>query len=321
MVNEDILHFLKRKPVYISGEEISKDLGISRAAVWKRIQELREFGYDITAVPHLGYKFLSSPDRLFPWEIQYHLKNKFIAKDIHYYPSLPSTMEKAMELALEGTAEGTLVIAEGQTKGKGRMGRAWFSPKYKGIYFSLVIRPKISPQQAPLLTLISALAVCQSLKRFGFEAQIKWPNDILLNNHKIAGILTELNAEMDMVYAVIIGVGINVNNKKESLPSAATSLSEVKSGEFKRLDLLQSVLRCFEKEYNQFQKHGVDQALDKCRTFSATLGQRVKLNTSGQKPEVYGEALDIDRNGGLLIRQDSGIIERVMAGDIIHCKR
>lgn len=322
MVNEEILYFLKKSPGYVSGEEISQELGKSRAAVWKHIQELRDLGYDIAAVPHLGYRLLSSPDRLFSWEIKHHLKNRFIAKEIYYYESLSSTMDKAAELALEGAPEGTLVIAEGQTKGKGRMGRVWLSPKYKGIYFSLIIKPKILPQQAPVLTLICAVAICQALKQqLRLEAQIKWPNDIFLKNKKIGGILTELSAEMDIVHAIIVGVGINVNNEKKTLPYSAGSLKEITGSQITRLSLLQGILHCLEEEYLQFQKQGVVKILDKWRHFSLTLGRRVRLSTSTKKPQLVGEAMDIDCDGGLLIRQDSGLIERVMAGDIIHCKR
>lgn len=301
---------------------MSKELGMTRAAIWKHIHELRDFGYDITAVPHLGYRLLSCPDRLFPWEIRYHLKNKFIGKSVYYCETLPSTMDRAMELALQGASEGTLIIAEGQTKGRGRMGRQWLSPKYEGIYFSLIIKPKILPQQAPILTLISAVAICQAIgQHLSLAAQIKWPNDILINNRKVAGILTELSAEMDIVHAVIVGVGINVNNEKKSLPYSAASLKEMAGGEVNRLALLKTLLRCFEEKYIQFQKQGVEEILDKWRHFSATLGRRVKLSISGSRLQLVGEAVDIGQDGGLLIRNDSGLIERVMAGDIIHCKR
>ena len=322
MVNEELLCIFKKRQGYVSGEEISGNLGITRTAIWKHVQELRNLDYDITAVPHLGYRLLSCPDRFFPWEIKHILKNKFIGKTIYYYESLPSTMDRAMDLAFKDTPEGTLVIAEGQTKGRGRMGRTWQSCKYKGIYFSLIFKPRIPPQQAPVLTLISAVAICQGLKQqLSLETQIKWPNDILLNNKKIGGILTELSAEMDIVHAVIVGVGINVNNEKKSLPYTASSLKEITGCEISRLSLLQSILSCFEEKYLQFQKQGVENILDEWRHFSATLGKRVRLCMSGQRPQIIGEAVDIDHDGGLLIRQDSGLVERVVAGDIIHCKR
>lgn len=322
MVNQELLYILKKRSAYVSGEEVSGELGMSRAAIWKHIQELRSLGYDITAVPHLGYRLLSSPDRFFPWEIKYLLKNKFIGKTIYYYETLPSTMDRAMDLALNGVPEGTLVIAEGQTKGRGRMGRLWLSSKYKGIYFSLIIKPKILPQQAPVLTLISAVAICEGLKHeLGVGVQIKWPNDILLNNKKIGGILTELSAEMDIVHAIIVGVGINVNNEKKTLPDSASSLREIIGYRANRLRLLQSILSCFEQRYLQFQKQGVASILNKWRHYSTTLGRRVSLGSSRQRQQLVGEAVDIDYDGSLLIRQDSGLIQKVTAGDIIHCKQ
>jgi len=322
MLNEEILYFLKKTTGYVSGEDISRELNISRTATWKHIQELRNLGYDIAAVPHLGYRLLSSPDRLFPQEIKHGLKNKFIGKAIYHYESLPSTMDRAMDLVFKGAAEGTLVIAEGQTKGRGRLNRLWVSAKYKGIYFSLVIRPKILPQQAPVLTLISAVAICEGLKQeLGIEAQIKWPNDILLDNKKIGGILTELSAEMDIVHAIIVGVGINVNNDKKTLPALASSLKEITGAKINRLSLLQGILSCFEERYRQFQKQGMQGILDRWCHLSSTLGKRVKLTANRQKPALIGEAVDIERDGSLLIRQDSGLIERIIAGDIVHCKQ
>jgi BirA family biotin operon repressor/biotin-[acetyl-CoA-carboxylase] ligase len=166
------------------------------------------------------------------------------------------------------------------------------------------------------------VAICEALgQQLSLRAQIKWPNDILLNNKKIGGILTELSAEMDIVHAIIVGVGINVNNEKNNLPYSASSLKEITGRQLERLSLLQGILHCFEEEYVQFQKQGVKQIMDKWRHFSATLGRRVRLRTGGLRSHIVGEAADIDRDGGLLIRLDSGLIERVMAGDIIHCKR
>ena len=322
MDNEKLLRILKSRSVHISGEEISHHLGITRAAIWKHIHELKDLGYDIAAVPHLGYRLLSCPDRLFPWEVKYQLKNQFIGKSIYYHDTLSSTMDIAADLAFNNAAEGTIVIAEGQTKGKGRMGRTWISHKYKGIYFSLIIKPKIPPHQSPILTLISALVICEALKKeLGLQAQIKWPNDILLNNKKIAGILTELNAETDVVHAIVIGVGINVNNDNRNLPHTASSLKEAVGNTINRLNLLKTILRCFEAEYLAFQKQGVDRILDRWRHFSLTLGKRVKLSLNINKPQLVGEAVDIDADGALLIRKDSGLMERVVAGDIIHCKQ
>lgn len=320
MNTEKILYYLKDKTTYVSGEEISRHLGISRASLWKHIQEIRDLGYQIIAVPHLGYQLLSWPDRLFPWEVKYSLNNKIVGKTIYYYESLSSTMDIALDLGLKGAPEGTLVIAEGQHKGRGRMSRPWLSPKYKGIYFSLIIKPKIIPSRVPVFTLISGVAICEALKHsLGLGAQIKWPNDIILNNKKVGGILTELNAEMDIIRVLVVGVGINVNNERKTLPPQATSLRQATGQQVNRLALLQNILRYLEKCYLQFQKpDGLTSLLDRWRHFSATLGRRVKASL--QDRQLEGEAVDIDCDGGLLVRRDSGLIEKVMAGDVVHCR-
>ncbi len=318
-MQEKLLELLKKKHDYISGEDISGGLGISRQALWKHIQELRDCGYDIVAVPHLGYKLDSVPDRLFPQEIQHKLNTKFIGKKINYFDKVSSTMDEAMQLGMQGAQEGTLIIAESQGKGRGRLGRLWDSPKYKGIYLSLILRPDISPNHCPTLTLLAAVSICEAVSSVcGLDCQIKWPNDILIHHKKIAGILTELNAEMDRVSFVLIGIGLNVNNDKKDLVSGATSLREQKKEDINRIELLQELLRRIEENYVTFQKEGPQVILDKWRKNSLTLGARVKV--ACQKEHLEGEAIDIDSDGGLLIRKDSGIIEKVMSGDVVHCR-
>ncbi|MDP3013549.1 MAG: biotin--[acetyl-CoA-carboxylase] ligase, partial [Candidatus Subteraquimicrobiales bacterium] len=180
-MKEEILDFLRKAPSYLSGEEISHHLKVSRAGIWKCIQELRKDGYEIEAVPHSGYKLVSAPDKLFPDEVAHGLNTKFIGKKIQYYETTDSTMDAAFQLAVEGASEGTIVIAEGQYRGRGRMGRNWISPKGKGIYFSLILRPKISLGEAPRLTLLTAVAVAEAIKKStGLDVEIKWPNDILV---------------------------------------------------------------------------------------------------------------------------------------------
>ncbi|TBR16651.1 biotin--[acetyl-CoA-carboxylase] ligase [bacterium] len=318
-MQEKLLELLKKKHDYISGEDISDGLGMSRQALWKHIQELRDSGYDIVAVPHLGYKLDSVPDRLFPQEIQHKLNTKFIGKKIHYFDKVSSTMDEAMRLGMGNTQEGTLIVAESQGKGRGRLGRLWDSPKYKGIYLSLILRPDILPNHCPTLTLLAAVSICEAVNLVcGLDCQIKWPNDILIHHKKVAGILTELNAEMDRVSFVLIGIGLNVNNDKKDLVSGATSLKEQKKEDINRIELLQELLRRIEENYVIFQKEGPQIILDKWRRNSLTLGTRVKV--ACQKEHLEGEAIDIDSDGGLLIRKDSGIIEKVMSGDVVHCR-
>ena len=318
-MREKILDFLKKKSDYVSGDQIASRLGVTRQALWKHIQELKESGFDIVAVPHLGYRLESSPDRLFDFEVSRNLSTEFIGKKIYYFDCLASTMDVAMQLGIKGASEGTLVLSESQTKGKGRLGRNWFSPKHKGIYLSLILKPKMLPSQASMLTLLSAVSICEAIKGIvALDVNIKWPNDILLGNKKIGGILTELNAEMDKINFVIIGIGLNVNNDKKTLISGATSLKEAKKEQINRVNLLQEVLRKIEGNYALLHKKGAQPIIEKWREHSITLGRRVKVYC--QKEHIEGEAFDIDKDGGLLIRKDSGVTEKVMAGDVVHCR-
>lgn len=319
MLQEKILDFLKKKEAYISGEEISSHLKISRQGLWKHIRDLRDAGYDIVAVPHLGYRLVSSPDRLFPSEVSHGLNTKFTGKKIYYFDTVSSTMDVALQLGIKGAPEGTVVLAESQTKGRGRLGRSWLSPKYKGIYLSLILRPQILPNQTPLLTLMSVVSICEAInEKAGLVPQIKWPNDILIHHKKLGGILTELNAEMDLSRFVVVGIGLNVNNDKKTLVSGATSLKEQKKEEINRLDLLQEILRKIEANYLIFQKEGSKPIIEKWRQYGISLSRRVKVIC--QKEHIEGMAVDIDTDGGLLIRDDSGLITKVMAGDVVHCR-
>ena len=318
-MKEKILEYLKKKHDYLSGDEISRHLGISRQGLWKHIQDLKDSGYDIVAVPHLGYRLESCPDRLFVFEVIRGLNTKFIAKQIHYFDYLDSTMNLAMQLGMQGSPNGTLVLAESQTRGRGRLGRNWFSPKYKGIYLSLILRPDILPAASPILTLLSAVSICEAIKEVvHLDAQIKWPNDIIMHNKKLAGILTEMNAEVDKVNFVVIGIGLNVNNDKKSLIAQSTSLKEQKGEQVQRILLLQELLRSIEKNFNLLETKGNQSIIDKWRNFSLTLGKRVKIYC--QDKHLEGQAVDIDKDGGLLIRKDSGIIQKVMSGDVVHCR-
>ena len=318
-LQEKILDFLKRKQDYISGDQIAQRLDITRQALWKHIQELKNLDYDIVAVPHLGYKLLSSPDRLFTFEVTKNLDTEFIGRKIYYFDAVSSTMYVAMQLGIKGATEGTLVLAEQQTKGKGRLGRNWFSPKYKGLYLSLLLKPEIAPMDTAILTLLAAVSICEAVKvTTGLDTQIKWPNDILLHNKKVGGILTELNAEMDEVNFLIIGIGLNVNNDKKTLVSGATSLKEQKKENINRISLLQEILRKIEINYLSFKEKGAGQIIEKWREHNITLGRRIKVYS--HKEHIEGEAVDIDMDGGLLLRRDSGATEKVMAGDVVHCR-
>jgi len=318
-MKEKILALLRNSETYVSGEEISRHLGISRSAIWKHIQELRQLGYEIIAVPHLGYELSSIPDRLLPNEISLGLNTKIIGKEIHYYEMISSTMDIAMEFGVKGCKEGLVVCAEGQYKGRGRLSRFWSSPKNRGIYLSLILKPKISPTESPKLTLLSAVAVCQAIRKIAkLDCFIKWPNDLIINNKKVGGILTEMNAEMDMVKFVIIGLGINANTPESLLPPKATSLKEQLGERISRIELTKQILREIEKEYLLFQREGFEPIIKEWKKLSITLGHRVKVQF--HKEHLEGEALNIDSDGALLVRRDSGFVERVTAGDIVKIR-
>ena len=335
-MKEKILDYLNKKYDYLSGDQISKHLGISRQGLWKHIQELKDSGYDIVAVPHLGYRLESCPDRLFPFEVARGLNTKFIGTDgehrrtigsstklgsgkIHYFDYLASTMDQAMQLGMAGAASGSIVLAESQIKGRGRLGRSWFSPKYKGIYLSLILRPKILPNACPILTLMSAVSICEAIKEIiDLEVQIKWPNDLLIHNKKVAGILTEMNAEVDKVNFVVIGIGLNVNNEKKSLIPQATSLKQEQGAEINRLVLLQEILRKLEDNYFLLKDRGPEEIIHKWRNFALTLGTRVKVDY--QNKHIQGQAIDIDMDGALLVRKDSGLIQKISSGDVSACR-
>jgi len=315
-MRDKILDLLKKKEGYVSGEEIARHLKISRQALWKHIQDLKDAGYGIEAVPHLGYHLASIPDRLFEIEVSRDLNTNILGRKIFYFDSLSSTMDKAMELGVKGAASGTLVLAESQNQGRGRLGRVWFSPKYKGLYLSLILRPDMLPTQASILTLLSAVSICEAIKTIsGINAQIKWPNDILIHNKKLAGILTQVVAETDKINFVIIGIGINVNTDREHLPREATSLKAEAGGSFSRVELTRELLREFERQYLIFKEKGFKRIIEEWKNLSHTLGEEVKIVCQNRK--IEGTAVDLDASGALVVRMDNGFTEHITAGDVI----
>lgn len=312
---EKIIQFLKQAEGYMSGEDMSDALKISRAAVWKHIDQMRQDGYEIAAVPHLGYKLESSPDKMFPHEIIFGLKTKTLGHNPVFFETVGSTMDEAFKLGMEGAPEGTFVCAEAQTKGRGRMGRGWVSPKGKGIYCSLILRPKFVPAQMPQLTLMTAVALAEAVQSIsGVNALIKWPNDLLVGGQKLAGILTELRAETDQIKFVVIGIGINVNTEANHLPLEATSLKKETGMTISRIALAQEVLLSLEGWYSTLKRKGLPPVIDAWKKRSATLKTRVRVTDNAGTTE--GIAVNLDADGGLLIRKDSGVVVKKMAGDV-----
>ncbi|MDP2921203.1 MAG: biotin--[acetyl-CoA-carboxylase] ligase [Candidatus Omnitrophota bacterium] len=316
MLDDKILNYFKKhEEGYVSGEDLSHELGISRAGVWKHIESLREEGYEIEAFPHLGYRMISIPDRLTEIELKWRLKTDIIARKIYSYKETSSTNDAAYHLAASGEKEGSVVIAESQTAGRGRMGRFWVSPKSKGAYFSVILRPDILPKEVSSITLFSALSVAKTIREMaGLAAFIKWPNDVFINNKKICGILTEMNAETDKINFVIIGIGININTKEELLPKGATSIMEARGAEISRVELVKGIFKNLDKYYRLFNSGQIAEIIREYKEFSNFLGKRIQVTYHDAKLEGY--AIDVDKEGALILRMDSGLNERVLAGDV-----
>lgn len=294
-------------------------MNMSRAAIWKYIQEMRKEGYEIEAVPHLGYKLISAPDKLLQQEVQFDLNTKVIGCQYYYFDALGSTMDEAFRLGMEGAPEGSVVCSEIQTKGRGRLGRSWVSPKHKGIYCSIILRPKLSLSDLAKLTLLSAVAVADAIEiTSGIKAVIKWPNDLLVKNKKICGILTELRAEVDQMKFVVIGIGLNVNHGSSQLIEGATSIRHEMDRSFSRVEIFQEMLRCLDRWYLKCEKGNFDQVLSAWKDKSSTLGKRVRVTDPASITE--GIAVDLDNDGGLLIRQDTGVVVKKMAGDVVQLR-
>jgi len=320
MMDEEILQLLRDAPsTFLSGEEISRRLKVSRTAVWRRMQRLRALGYGIEASTRSGYRLIQSPDLLTPSEIKPLLKTRWMGKTIHHFQTIDSTNSKAYQLALEGADEGEVVLSESQEKGRGRLGRQWFSPPCLNLYLSVILRPKIPLHQAPLITLMAAVATTDAIRKFSeLLPQIKWPNDILLRGRKVAGLLNEIHSEMDRIHFVILGIGVNLNmdekNVSEEIQSIATSL-RIEMGEtVSRKAFLQSLLLELERWYSIFLEEGSAVVLNAWRNRADIKGREVKVTSFGET--VVGTAVDVDSDGALILETGDGKQRRVMAGDI-----
>ena len=319
-MDEEILQLLRdHSTEFLSGEEICRHLRVSRTAVWKRVQKLRALGYEIEASTRSGYRLIGSPDLLTPSEIKPLLKTKWIGKTIHHFDTLDSTNTKAYQLAQEGAEEGEVVIAESQEKGKGRLGRQWFSPPFLNLYLSVILRPKISPHQASLITLMAAVAAANAIREFsGLLPLIKWPNDILLRDRKVAGLLNEMHSEMDRIHFVILGIGVNLNMDEKAfskeIQTVATSLRIEMGQTVSRKVFLQSLLQALERWYSIFLKEGNDVLLEAWRDWAQIKGRRVKVTSFGET--FVGAAIDVDSDGALILETEDGKRRRVVAGDV-----
>lgn len=306
---------------FISGESIAGELGISRTAVWKHIQILRENGYEIISQERHGYKLKDAPDLLLPSEIQVGLDTQIIGVQMDYYPCVDSTNRVAKRLAYHGAPEGTIVVAEEQTGGKGRLERKYFSPRGKGIWFSVVLRPTFLPRSAYKCTLMAAVAVAEAMISFNLKPEIKWPNDIMFNGRKVVGILTEMTGEIDKITYLVVGIGINVNIDRDEFPeelqNVVASLKEMNGGEpLSRVKILRTVLEELDKLYREVTVSGFDGVIERWRKYNITLGKNVRIVSASDGSESFsGKAVDLNSDGALIVETEHGRTD-VYSGDV-----
>lgn len=303
-MKEEILRLLRSADGYISGQELCNRFGVSRTAVWKAINQLKEAGYEIEAQQNKGYRLMAAPDLMTEAEIKSLMHTDWVAKEVLYFDTIDSTNTKAQELAEKGYQSGTLVVADKQESGKGRRGRSWVSPSGTGIFMTLMIKPDINPNNASMLTLVAALAVAKAITSVtGEEALIKWPNDIVINGKKVCGILTEMNAQFDYINHIVVGIGINVHNESfpEEISQMASSLMIEAGGKrFHRAQIIAETMSYFEQYYDTFLKTQDLSAL--VREYDKLLVNRNKsVRVLDPKEPFDGKAMGITPKGELIV--------------------
>lgn len=304
----------------VSGADLSAKLGISRAAIWARIEELRKLGYDIAASPHLGYRLCNDPDLLVADDLVARLgKTSVVGRDIRVFAQTTSTNDVIEKLARDGVKEGAVVFAESQTKGRGRLGRQWSSPTRKGLWLSILLRPEMRPQETTQITVAAATALWRAIHRStGLRPEIKWPNDILIRGKKLVGILTELSAEVDRVRHVTLGIGVNVNQAAGDFPpelrSLATSLRQEAGHPIARAELATAILRELDHDYARVCGGFFGDVADEWEKNCTTIGQAVAIKAGNRT--IRGRAESLDDDGALLLRTEHGHLERIIGGDV-----
>lgn len=317
-MKEKILQMLKEADGFISGQEICSRLGVSRTAVWKAIKQLREDGYDIEAVNNKGYRLGQVPDVIYEQELRSLLHTKWFGSKILYFDSIDSTNNELKRQAETQVCHGLLAVAEEQTAGRGRRGHAWVSPPGTGIWFSFLLKPQISPDKASMLTLVAAIAVARAISETtGLVSQIKWPNDIVVNKKKVCGMLTELSAEMTQVNYIVIGIGINANNREfpDEIKETATSLYIESGKPVKRAAVIEAVGRYFEQYYDAFIKAGdLSLIMNEYNDMLVNAGNQVRI-ISGDSEEIY-TAVGINPQGELVVKDEDGNIKDIRSGEV-----
>jgi BirA family biotin operon repressor/biotin-[acetyl-CoA-carboxylase] ligase len=316
----EILTALRANPDGVSGAEIAGQLGITRAAIWGHIEELRRLGYDIEAGPHSGYRLVSAPDALHADDLLARLgRTEIVGRDIRVFEQTTSTNDVIEKLARDGVKEGAVVFAESQTRGRGRLGRVWLSPARKGIWFSVLLRPDLRPQETTQLTVASATALRRAIQsESGLDPEIKWPNDILIRGKKVAGILTELSAELNRVKHVILGIGVDANQNVNEFPAelrkTATSLKIETGKMISRPELATAILRELDHDYARVCGDFFADVADEWEAHCTTIGRTVTIQIGGRR--VRGRAESLGDDGALLLRTEHGHLERISGGDV-----
>ncbi|MDP3034390.1 MAG: biotin--[acetyl-CoA-carboxylase] ligase [Methanobacteriaceae archaeon] len=306
---------------YVLLEEITSLLNINEKELKENIESLKEKGYDFNSSPEVGIQLVESPNLILPYEVKRGLETDYIGQNIHYFSEIDSTNNVAKKLAEEGAPEGTIIIAETQTRGRGRRGKQWISPA-GGVWMSIILRPQIPPSEAPQLTLMTGVAVAKAIKnKFGLDVGIKWPNDILIGSRKVCGILTEANAKFSTIDYVVVGIGIDANVNTENFPSdvqkSVTSLKKELNEDIMGPELVQEFLKIFEDTYNEFKEGNFPEILGEWRRMSKTIGSRVEVRKQLGKI-VRGEAVGITNEGALILELDNGNLRKVISGECLH---
>ena len=322
-----VLTFLQtHNTEYLSGQDLSDVLRISRVAVWKHIRKIQELGYNVESKQKIGYKLISNSELLLPWEITSNLKTKVIGKQAYYFDSIDSTQNQALKMAQDITKDGTIIVAAKQTGGKGRDGRKWISPK-GGIWISIILHPKFDISITTLFPIASSLALSLAIEKiFSVKPELKWPNDLTIKGKKVAGMLVDVSLESNRIENLVLGVGINfdVNVKQieKSLKGTpnfygVSSLSDQKQN-VKPIQLVQTFLLELEKIYKALNEKQIKKIISEWTSRSSTIGRNVELNTIDSK--IKGKAIKIDDDGALIVSKNNKT-HKVIAGDIIHLSK
>lgn len=299
---------------FVSGERLANDLRVSRTAVWKQIESLRKLGYEIESVKNKGYRLVSRPDVPIPEEIISGLDTQIVGRGVVYFKTLSSTNVYARKLVDDGVAEGTVVVADVQHRGRGRKDRTWFSPE-DGLWFSVILSPGIPPQRGMMLTMVASVSVVQAMRDVtGLSPVIKWPNDVLIDGKKVCGVLTELDAEMDRINYSIVGIGVNVNNRlDEGLYEKATTLLEEFGSKVSRVQLLRCILKRFDENYLRLMEGDYGFIRDKWVSMSNIVDRKVLVRDDDKT--IQGIVSGVDEDGCLILKTDSGT-QRIFSGDV-----